>query len=163
MLINPFRPYDGPPVYQEEYYRNSSYVPNVIKTWRFQIIAPDTPYVAAANGNTLYFIDTRFHRDTAQHIKNQIEAITFAKGEEYVAIDEFEATAELKIRETGGTTFSFDPAYARVLFARGINRQNPEIKLPEPKSGDWLVTYDLDEIVGKKNKALKEQNEDEFE
>jgi hypothetical protein len=44
----------------------------------------------------------------------------------------------------------FDPPYARVLFAKGINRHNPEIKLPEHEpAGDWLVTYDLDKILAK--------------
>jgi hypothetical protein len=49
---------------------------------------------------------------------------------------------------TGETTFVFDPPYARVLLAKGMNRRNPELKLPEHEpAGDWLVTYDLDNIL----------------
>lgn len=153
MLLNPFRPFEGSPVYQEEY-RNSSYVPTVIETsYGFQIVAPDTPYVAAAGINILYFIDTRFDKDTAQHIKNQIEKAFIPIPDGYTAIDEITATAERK-NGNGETTFVFDPLYARVMFARGINKRNPEIKLPEYElAGDWLVAYDLDEITGEINTA----------
>jgi hypothetical protein len=45
------------------------------------------------------------------------------------------------------STVVFDPSYARVLFAKGINRHNSGIKLPENEpAADWLVTYDLDKI-----------------
>jgi hypothetical protein len=148
MLLNPFRPCEGSPTFHEEY-RNSSYVPEVIETvLGRQVVAPDTPYVAAAGTNALYFIDTRFDPETAQHIKLQIEKASVPQPDEYVAIDEIEATAALKNRVTGETTFVFDPPYARVLFARGINRHNPDIKLPEHEpAGDWLVTYNLDDIL----------------
>ncbi|KAJ6003269.1 hypothetical protein N7451_005816 [Penicillium sp. IBT 35674x] len=149
MLLNPFRPCEGAPVYQEEY-RNSSYVPTVIATsYGFQIVAPDTPYVAATGLNSLYFIDTRLDHATAQHIKNHIEKATIPIPDEYAAIDEITATAERKNCKTGETTFVFDPAYARVMFAKGINKRNPELKLPEYEpAGDWVVAYDLDEITG---------------
>ncbi|KAJ5087700.1 ankyrin repeat-containing protein [Penicillium angulare] len=149
MLLSQFRACEGPPVYQEEY-RNSSYVPNIIETaFGFQIVAPDTPYVAATGRNNLYFIDTRFDRDEAQHIKNQIERATIQDPEEYTAIDEISATAEVKNSKTGETTFVFDPVYARIFFAKGINKRNPDIKLPEYEAaGDWLVAYDLDDIAG---------------
>ncbi|XRM45810.1 hypothetical protein ABZX51_008884 [Aspergillus tubingensis] len=148
MLLNPFRPCEGSPTFQEEY-RSSSYVPEVIETsLGRRIVAPDTPYVAAAGRNALYFIDTRFDPETAQHIKLQIEKASVPQPDEYVAIDEIEATAELKNSVTGETTFVFDPPYARVLFAKGINRHNPDIKLPEHEpAGDWLVKYDLDNIL----------------
>ncbi|KAJ5559566.1 hypothetical protein N7513_001965 [Penicillium frequentans] len=147
MILSSFQPCDGSPTYQEEY-RNSSYVPNFIETpLGFQIIAPATPYVAAAGRDQLYFIDTRFDSDSAQHIKNQIERATIPIPDEYTAIDEITATAEKRNRKTGETTFVFDPPYARVLFAKGINKHNPELKLPEHEpAGDWLVTYDLDKI-----------------
>ncbi|KAJ5894361.1 hypothetical protein N7495_006052 [Penicillium taxi] len=139
ILLSPFRLCAGSPVYHE-YYRNSSYVPD--------IIAPDTLYVATTGRDSLYFIDTRFDHDTAQYIKNQIEAMTFAGPDDYVAIDEFEATAAIKNRKTGETVFTFDPPYARVFFASGINRNNPELKLPKHEpAGNWQVTYDLNEIT----------------
>ncbi|RAH67866.1 uncharacterized protein BO66DRAFT_413321 [Aspergillus aculeatinus CBS 121060] len=148
MLLNPFRPCEGSPTFQEEY-RNSIYVPEVIETaLGRQVVAPATPYVAAAGPNALYFIDTRFDPETAQHIKLQIEKASVPQLDEYIAIDEIEATAEVKNRVTGETTFVFDPRYARVLFARGMNRHNPDLKLPEHESaGDCLVTYNLDTVV----------------
>ncbi|KAJ5813463.1 uncharacterized protein N7503_000213 [Penicillium pulvis] len=154
MLLNPVRPCEGSPTYQEEY-RNSSYVPTIIETsYGFQIVAPDTPYVAATGVDSLYFIDTRLDHDTAQHIKNQIEKATIPIPDEYTAIDEITATAERKNGKTGETTFVFDPVYARVMFAKGINKRNPELKLPEYEpAGDWVVAYDLDEITGKMNAA----------
>ncbi|KAF4897000.1 hypothetical protein CGCVW01_v013759 [Colletotrichum viniferum] len=145
MLINPFRPREGRPTFLEEY-RNSDYKPTFIDAWHGpQIVAPDTPYVAAASKNTLYFIDTRFDPDTAQHIKAKIEWASVAVGASHVInIDELAATAEVKDTATGETLFIFDPAYARVLFARGINRRNPALGLPEhERAGDWLVSYDL--------------------
>ncbi|KAF7179131.1 hypothetical protein CNMCM7691_008062 [Aspergillus felis] len=145
MLLNPFRPCEGSPTYQEEY--RGSYVPEVIeREYGLQVVAPDTPYVAAAGRNALYFLDTRFDPETAKHPKQQIEKASLPNPDEYISIDEVLATAEIK-NTTGETTFVFDPAYARVLFARGMNRYNPELKLPvhEP-AGDWVVTYDLDKI-----------------
>jgi hypothetical protein len=129
MLLNPFRPCEGSPTFQEEYRGN--YVPKVIETeYGLQVVAPDTPYVAAAGQDKLYFIDTRFDTETAKHIKEQIEKATVTNMEEYIAIDEISATAELKNSVTGETTFVFDPPYARVLFAKGINRHNPALNLP---------------------------------
>ncbi|OOF98423.1 hypothetical protein ASPCADRAFT_205659 [Aspergillus carbonarius ITEM 5010] len=149
MLLNPFRPCEGSPIFQEEY--RGSYIPNVVKTeYGLQVVAPDTPYVAAAGPNKLYFLDTRFDTQTAKHLKEQIEKATVPNPDEYIAIDEVSATAELKNAVTGETTFVFDPSYARVLFAKGINRKNPETKLPEHEpAGDWLVTYDLEDILMK--------------
>lgn len=143
MLLNPFRPCEGSPTFQEEYRGN--YVPKVIETeYGLQVVAPATPYVAAAGQDKLYFIDTRFDTETAKHIKEQIEKATVTNMEEYIAIDEISATAELKNSVTGETKFVFDPLYARVLFTKGINRHNPALKLPEHEpAGDWLVTYDL--------------------
>jgi hypothetical protein len=150
MLLNPFRPCEGSPTFEEEYRGN--YVPKVIETtYGLQVVAPDTPYVAAAGTNKLYFIDTRFDAETAQHIKQQIEKATVPNPEEYIAIDEVSATAELKNSVTGETTFVFDAPYARVLFAKGMNRHNPELKLPEHgPPGDWLVTYDLENVLTKR-------------
>jgi hypothetical protein len=98
----------------------------------------------------LYFIDTRLDPETAQHVKDQIEWASVPGQYDFIKIDEFEATAEVRNSLTGETLFVFDPAYARVLFARGMNRHNPELKLPVPEpAGDWLVTYDLDTISTK--------------
>jgi hypothetical protein len=143
LLINPFRPCKGSPTFQEEY--RGSYVPNAIETlYGLQVVAPDTPYVAAAGPNKLYFIDTRFDKKTALHIKEQIERALVPNPDEYISLDEITATAEIKNAVTNETTFIFDPPYARVLFAKGLNRHNPELKLPEHEpAGDWLVTYDL--------------------
>ncbi|GIJ92629.1 hypothetical protein Asppvi_001907 [Aspergillus pseudoviridinutans] len=147
MLLNPFQPCEGSPTFQEEH--RGSYVPKVIKTgYGLQVVAPDTPYMAAAGPDKLNFIDTRFDPETAKHVKEQIEKATVPNPEEYVAIDEISATAELKNSVTGETTFVFDPPYARVLFAKGMNRSNPELKLPEDEpAGDWLVACDLDNIL----------------
>ncbi|KAJ6112020.1 hypothetical protein N7523_008081 [Penicillium sp. IBT 18751x] len=144
MLLSLFRPFQGPPTFQQEYW--GDYVPNFIETpFGRQVVAPDTPYVAAAGPDKLYFIDTRFDTETAKHIKEQIEKATVPNPDEYVAIDEVLATAELRNAITGETTFVFDPEYARLLFARGMNRHNPELRLPEHKlDGDCLVTYDLE-------------------
>lgn len=151
MLLNPFRPCEGSPTFQEEY--RGSYTPKVIETGHgLQIMAPETPYVAAAGQNKLYFIDTRFDPETARHVKEQIERATVSNPEEYISIDEISATAERKNSITGETTFVFDPPYARVLFAKGINKRNPEIKLPEHEpAGDRLVTYDLGNILTKRH------------
>ncbi|KAF3392707.1 hypothetical protein F1880_008864 [Penicillium rolfsii] len=127
MPLNSFRPFEGPPTFQEEY--RGSYIPKVIETaYGLQVVAPDTPYVAAAGPNKLYFIDTRFDAETAKS---------------YIAIDEISATAELKNSITGETTFVFDPQFARALFAKGMNRHNPELKHPEydGPAGDWLTNY----------------------
>lgn len=155
MLLNPFRPCEGspiceglstcegPPTFQEEY--RGSYVPNVIKTrYGLQVVAPDTPYVAVAGPDKLYFIDTRLDTETAKHVKENLEKASVPEEDEYIAIDEISVTAEVKNSVTGKATFVFDPSFARVMFSRGMNRHNPELKLPEPEpAGDWLVTYDL--------------------
>ncbi|QKX53643.1 uncharacterized protein TRUGW13939_00722 [Talaromyces rugulosus] len=48
-------------------------------------------------------------------------------------------------------TFVFDPPYARVMFAKGINRHNPELKLSEHEpAGDWLVAYDIVTVLTKR-------------
>lgn len=146
MSRNPFRPFDGPPSYQEEF--RGSYKPTFIDT-KFgpRIVSPDTPYVAAAGRNLLYFLDTRFDERTALHIKTQIEAAYIPRPEEHIFIDEFKATAERRTAATKETVFTFDPVYARVLFAEGINKRNAEIKLPEYElgGGDWLVKYIFDD------------------
>ncbi|EFQ36564.1 hypothetical protein CGRA01v4_13462 [Colletotrichum graminicola] len=148
MLINPFRPCEGSPTFQEEYRTN--YKPKFINSWVGpQIVAPDTPYVAAVGQKQLYFLDTRFDPKTAQHIKEQIERATVAGGPyEATKIDEISATAEVINTQTNETLFVFDPPYARVLFAKGINRRNPALQLPEHEpSGDWLVTYDVGNLL----------------
>ncbi|RKU39714.1 hypothetical protein DL546_000053 [Coniochaeta pulveracea] len=153
MLLNPSTACEGSETYQEEY-RQSSYVPEVRDTaYGPHVIAPDTPYVAAAGRNKLYFIDTRHDPKTAAHIKEQIERASVPGSmDEYISIDEILATAEIKNSKTGETVFVFDPAYARVLFARGINKRNPDIKLPEPQpAGNCEVTYDLTAGVTEKS------------
>ncbi|KAH8696481.1 hypothetical protein BGW36DRAFT_296859 [Talaromyces proteolyticus] len=154
MLLNPFRPCEGSPTFQEEY--RGSYVPQFIETeYGLQVVAPDTPYVAAAGPNQLYFIDTRFDTETARHIKEQIERASVPNMDEYISIDELSATAEVKNLVTGETTFVFDPPYARVLFARGMNKRNPDLKLPQHETaGDWLVTYDRSTTLAKSSAPI---------
>ena len=107
--------------------------------------------MAAAGPNKLYFIDTRFDEETARHIKEQIERAAIPNPEEYIAIDEISATAELKNSVTGETTFVFDPPYARVMFAKTMNRHNPKLKLPEHEPADhWLVEYDWGNRLSKR-------------
>ncbi|GKT90738.1 ankyrin repeat-containing protein [Colletotrichum tofieldiae] len=151
MLLNPFRPGEGSPTLPAEY--RVKYVPNFIDAWNgLQIVAPDTPYVAAAGRNQLYFIDTRLDPETAKHIKEQIEWATVLVGpEDVIKIDEISATAEVRNSLTNETLFVFDPSYARILFARGINKRNPALKLPEHEpAGDWLVTYDIGNTLKKR-------------
>ncbi|KAJ9142652.1 hypothetical protein NKR23_g7076 [Pleurostoma richardsiae] len=138
MLLNPFRPCEGSPTFQEEYRGN--YVPEAIDTGHgLQIVAPDTPYVAAAGQNKLYFIDTRFDTETARRVKEQIERACVPRPEEYISIDEVSGTAEVKNSATNETTFVFDPPYARVFFAKGMNKRNPELRLSEHEpAGDWV-------------------------
>lgn len=149
IIVYIFQICEGKATYQEEYRGN--HVPNFINTeFGPQIVAPDTPYVAASGHNSLYFIDTRHDAETAQHIKNQIEWAMVAHPDEYISIDEIAATAEVK-NFNGSTVFVFDPPYARVLFAEGINRHNPSLKLPEHKpAGDWETTYGLDTLLTKR-------------
>ncbi|KAJ5881011.1 uncharacterized protein N7473_012064 [Penicillium subrubescens] len=62
MPLNPFRPCEGSPTYQEEYRGN--YIPKVIeREYGLQVVAPDTPY-------------------------EQIEKPTVQNLEEYISIDE---------------------------------------------------------------------------
>ena len=59
-------------MYEEQY--RGDYKPDVVNgELGPQIIAPDTPYVAAAGSSKLYFIDTRHTSEDAAHIKEQIE------------------------------------------------------------------------------------------
>ncbi|KAL7974437.1 hypothetical protein HDV63DRAFT_363125 [Trichoderma sp. SZMC 28014] len=148
-FFNIFRICEGISNYEEEYRGN--YVPTFIDTeFGPQIVAPDTPYVAASSQNSLYFIDTRHDSETAQHIKNQIERAMVARPDEYISIDEIAATAEVK-NFNGETVFTFDPPYARVLFAEGMNRHNPSLKLPEHEpAGDWETTYGLNSLLTKR-------------
>ncbi|KGO46495.1 hypothetical protein PEX1_041710 [Penicillium expansum] len=134
------------PIYAEEY--RGSYVPKVIDTeFGPQVVAPDTPYVAATGPNELYFLDIRTTPETARHAKENLERARLPKVNEYVAIDEILATAEIRNRVTNKTIFVFDPVYARIFFSRGMNKKNPDLKLPEYEPpGDWVVTYDLDTI-----------------
>ncbi|OAA56760.1 hypothetical protein ISF_07276 [Cordyceps fumosorosea ARSEF 2679] len=107
-----------------------------------QIVAPRTPYVAVSGTNKLYYIDTRFNTDTASHIKEQVEWAAAPRPGSYIAIDDVAATASVKDVSTNETLFDFNPAYARVLFASILNKNNPSLALPvhEP-AGDWEVTY----------------------
>lgn len=124
MLLNPFRPCEGSPTFQEEY--RGSYVPSVIDTGHgLQVVAPDTPYVAAAGKEKLYFIDTRFDPETAKHVKEQIEKATVPNPEEYIAIDEISATAEIKNAVTGETTFVFDPPLCQGAVCKGNKQAQP--------------------------------------
>lgn len=127
-------------------------MPAVVETGKgLQVVAPDSPYVAAIAPDKLYFIDTRFDVESASHIKEQIEMAMVPHPDNYISINEISATAELKSSKTGETIFVFNPAYARVLFAKGMNRRNPELKIPEHKpAGDWLVTYDLGNTLTKR-------------
>ncbi|KAK1979339.1 hypothetical protein LZ30DRAFT_597156, partial [Colletotrichum cereale] len=81
----------------------------------------------------------------AKHIKEQIEWATALIGpEDVINIDKISATAEVRNGLTNETRFVFDPLYARVFFARGINRRNPKLNLSEHEpAGDWLVIYDV--------------------
>lgn len=148
-LVYIFQIYEGSATYQGEY--RSNYVPNFINTELGpQLVAPDTPYVAASSQSSLYFIDTRHDAETAQHIKNQVERAMVAHPGEYISIDEIAATAEVK-NSNGETVFVFDPPYARVLFAEGMNRHNPSLKLSEHEpAGDWEVTYGHDTLLTKR-------------
>ncbi|OAA59151.1 hypothetical protein SPI_06353 [Niveomyces insectorum RCEF 264] len=146
MLVNPFRPCEGAATYQEEYRGN--YLPQFVRSelGHLQVVAPDTPYVAAAGRSQLYFIDTRFDPESASHIKAQIEHATVPQPDQYTFIDEVTATAERRNATTHETLFVFDPAYARVLFARSFNKRNPALNLPEHgPAGDWLVEYSAEE------------------
>jgi hypothetical protein len=145
--------------YQEEY-RAKTYVPNIRETeYGPQVVEPDTGYVAASAPDKLYFIDTRQDPETAAHIKEQIDRAAVPRSmDEYTSIDEISGTAEIRNSKTGETIFVFDPAYARVLFARGINKRNPRIKLPEhPPAGDWEVTYDLAKRLPEKSVSEKKR------
>ncbi|ATY65932.1 hypothetical protein A9K55_001535 [Cordyceps militaris] len=62
---------------------------------------------------------------------------------EYLFIDEIAATAEVRDSTTDKAVFVFDPPYARVMFAKGINKLNPGLKLPQHEpAGSWEVSYD---------------------
>ncbi|CAK7216015.1 hypothetical protein SBRCBS47491_002687 [Sporothrix bragantina] len=142
--------------YQEEY--RGSYVPKTFNSWRgVQVIAPDTPYVAAAGLDKLYFIDTKYDNETAAHIKEQIQWAMLPNPDEVISIDEEKATAAIKKASTKEVVFEFDPIYARVFFARFMNRQNPSLKLPEhEEGGDWLVTYNVGNIFERDTQACED-------
>ncbi|CAK7207246.1 hypothetical protein SEUCBS139899_010056 [Sporothrix eucalyptigena] len=146
MLFHPFRPCEGPPVYQKEYYLSSGYVPQFVDTpLGPQIVAPDTPYVAAGGRNKLFFIDTRFDAETARHIKKQVEMVAVPGQDLYLYVDDLTATAEVRNRAKSETVFHFDPVFARVFFAGMMNRGNVLLHLPEyGPAGDWLVKYKRD-------------------
>ena len=128
MLTSPFRPCEGPPTYQEEY-RSMNYVHVFVETELGpQIVAPNTPYVAAAGRCRLYFIDTRFDAATAQHIKEQIELATVPEKDSFIYIDDVTVTAEVRNTATG-ETIAFDPVFAKIFFARTMNRCNPSLNL----------------------------------
>ncbi|KAK2046788.1 hypothetical protein LZ31DRAFT_612713 [Colletotrichum somersetense] len=148
MLINPFRPCEGSPTFQEEY--RTTYQSRFIDSWSSpQIVAPDTPYVDAVGRNRLYFLNTRFDPETSKHIKEQIERATIVGPCDVIKIDETTATAEVRNVQTNETLFVFDTPYARVRFAKGINRRSAALKFPEHEpSGDWLVTYDVSHSNG---------------
>lgn len=132
----------------EARYRNG-YVPKVIEiNGRLQIVSPDTPYVAAAGRDRLYFIDTRHEPDSAAHIKQQIEWASVALKSTYIKVDELEINAEVREEGTNEVLFTFDPEYVKVMFAPRINRRNPDIKLPElTDEGEHIVTYDIGESL----------------
>ncbi|KAJ5356474.1 hypothetical protein N7517_011083 [Penicillium concentricum] len=123
---------EGSPTFQEEY--GGSYIPKVIKTeFGLQVVAPDTPYVAVAGPDKLLFIDNWFEIETAKRMKEHIEKATVPNPDEYIAIDEVLATAEDVVCKGDEQA---QPG-----------RRNLDLKLPEFESaGEWLVTYDLDNI-----------------
>ena len=137
------------PSYDERYY-NKTYTPTIITCPSFgkRILSPDSPYVAAVGRNQLYFIDTKFDVDTARDMKENLENLHSYEPDTYLFIDEIAATAERRRSGTRETVFVFNPVYARVFFAEGMNRRNPSLQLPvHEEPGDWVVTYDLDEVV----------------
>ncbi|XWX01534.1 hypothetical protein V2A60_009562 [Cordyceps javanica] len=126
-----------------------------------QIVAPQTPYVAVSGPNKLYYLDTRFDAETAQHIKDQIEWAAAPRPGTYIAVDSSAATASVRDASTNETLFDFNPAYARVLFATALNRGNPSLALPvHEAAGDWEVTYGAGSGSGEgsaKGRSLTEQ------
>ncbi|KAK3180180.1 hypothetical protein K4F52_008482 [Lecanicillium sp. MT-2017a] len=129
----------------EEKYRGD-YKPDVIQgELGLQIVAPDSPYVAAAGSNKLYFVDTRHTREDAAHIKEQIEQASVPRPNNRIEVDEHTGLVQNIDAATGEVLFTFDPAYARILFAHLLNDANPEFEVPvhEP-AGDQLVTYDIE-------------------
>lgn len=143
MLASHFRPCQATPVFEKHYYEN--YVPQTVETsYGLQVVAPNSPYIAAAGVNKLYFIDKRFDEETAFHIKQQIEHASIPRSGEYIKLDELEGTAEVRSSVTNETLFTFDPPYARVFFARGMNKHNPALKLVDHElPGHWVKAYDL--------------------
>lgn len=117
---------------------------------RLQVIAPDTLYVAAAERNRLYFIDTRFDAKIAAHIKQQNEWASVHGPNIYIHIDEIAIMAEMESACRSEVPFTFDPAYARVTFTAGINRKSPDIKLPkQTEVAGHVVAYDIGESLQK--------------
>ncbi|CAK7202068.1 hypothetical protein SEUCBS139899_004788 [Sporothrix eucalyptigena] len=142
--------------YQEEY--RGSYMPKTYNSWRgAQVIAPDTPYVAVAGLDKLYFIDTKYDNETAAHIKEQIQWATVPNPDEIFTFDFEKATAAVQNAATKEVVFEFDPPFARVFFARFLNRQNPTLQLPEhEEGGDWLVTYNVGNVFERAAEACSD-------
>lgn len=91
MLVSYFRPCQASPIFEEPYY-HTDFVPQTVEAYHgLQIVAPDSPYIAAAGINKLYFIDKRFDEETAFHIKQQIEHASIPRSGEYIKSNEFEA------------------------------------------------------------------------
>lgn len=130
-------------MYEEQY--RGDYKPEVVNgELGPQIVAPDTPYVAAAGSRKLYFIDTRRTAEDAAYIKEQIEQAFVPKPNRRIDVDA-ETGLVHNIDSTGKVLFTFDPAYARVFFANLLNDLDPDRHVPVPDpAGDQLVTYDLE-------------------
>ena len=121
MSLNPLRPFESPRTFKKAFTYHK-----VLETgFGLQVVAPDTPYVAVAGLNKLYFIDTLFDPESAQHVKEKIENAAIPMSDTHIFIDEIVATAKVNNVVTGETRFVFDPTYARVLFGRVMNRRKP--------------------------------------
>ncbi|KAJ6780615.1 hypothetical protein PWT90_03499 [Aphanocladium album] len=117
--------------------------PQFINTPRgLQMMSPESSFIAHSGPNKVSFIDPRYDEATSRSIKEQIERANVQNPGEYIHIDERAATAEVRDGATGETVFTFNPAHARLFFAREMNKRNPDLQLPErPTSGDWEVAY----------------------
>lgn len=129
----------------EEKYRGN-YKPEVIDgELGKQIVAPDTPYVAAAGRDGLYFIDIRNSEEEAAHIKEQIEQASVPRKGSITRVDEKTGHVQNVLAATGEVLFTFDPEYAKIFFASLLNDFDPQLDLEEPEpAGDQLVIYDLE-------------------
>ncbi|KAJ3494501.1 hypothetical protein NLG97_g4038 [Lecanicillium saksenae] len=126
----------------EEHHR-SDFQPRFVNTLRgLEMVAPESSFVARSGPSKVSFIDPRYDEVTARTIKEQIERAKVQNPGEYIHIDGRTATAEVRDATTGETVFTFNPAHARLFFAREMNKRNPELQLPErATSGDWEVAY----------------------